>query len=333
MGAKIIISRTDSIGDVILTLPVAGVLKQLFPECTISFLCNSYTKAIVNTCEYVDSVLDWTEIQKMNQPEQIEFFNQLKADIFIHVFPVKEIARVIRKTQITMRIGTTNRVYHWLTCNKRIRLSRKNSTYHESQLNLKLLITLGAKTLYRLDEISSLYGFIKVFPLKEKYQKFILKEKFNLVLHPKSKGSSKEWGLENFSKLIKSLPAVQFNIFITGTEKDGEEINRSEISHFQNVTNLTGSMSLDELISFISQADGLIAASTGPLHIAAALGKIAIGLYPSLRPIHAGRWAPVGKHASFLEEDKSNYDREGILQIPVEQVKKHLLSEIKKFNK
>ena len=48
----------------------------------------------------------------------------------------------------------------------------------------------------------------------------------------------------------------------------------------------------------------MVAASTGPLHIAAALGKYVIGIYPPIKPMHPGRWAPIGKNASYLVLDK-----------------------------
>ncbi|RYG01290.1 MAG: glycosyl transferase family 9, partial [Chitinophagaceae bacterium] len=40
---NIIISRTDSIGDVVLTLPMAKIIKQQFPDCRIAFLGKEYT--------------------------------------------------------------------------------------------------------------------------------------------------------------------------------------------------------------------------------------------------------------------------------------------------
>ena len=46
--------------------------------------------------------------------------------------------------RIAERIGTTNRIYHWRYCNELVRLSRRNSVYHEAQLNLRLLAPLGA---------------------------------------------------------------------------------------------------------------------------------------------------------------------------------------------
>jgi heptosyltransferase III len=76
------------------------------------------------------------------------------------------------------------------------------------------------------------------------------------------------------------------------------------IDRFPEAVNLTGKLSLDELMAFISTIDGVLAASTGPLHIAAALGKHAIGLYAPMRPIHPGRWAPLGENADYLVKEK-----------------------------
>jgi hypothetical protein len=51
---RIIISRTDNLGDVILTLPMAGILKSEIPGCYILFLGKKYTKPLVDACEHVD---------------------------------------------------------------------------------------------------------------------------------------------------------------------------------------------------------------------------------------------------------------------------------------
>ena len=129
-------------------------------------------------------------------------------------------------------------------------------------------------------------------------------KKFNLIIHPKTKGSAREWGIGNFSKLVEILPEQNYKIFITGTRDDGRQISAMLKRYRQRVVDLTGMMNLSELISFIHAADGLVAASTGPLHIASALGRFALGLYAPMRPINAGRWAPVGKKADFLMIDK-----------------------------
>ncbi|MDR0603875.1 MAG: hypothetical protein LBG80_06185 [Bacteroidales bacterium] len=67
---------------------------------------------------------------------------------------------------------------------------------------------------------------------------------------------------------------------------------------------MSGKLSLQELICLINAADALVACSTGPLHIAAALNKLTIGIYSPIRPMHPGRWAPLGKNVHVLALDK-----------------------------
>ena len=50
-----LLSRTDSIGDVVLTLPMCGWLKQHIPGARIIFLGKTYTKAIIECCPDVDA--------------------------------------------------------------------------------------------------------------------------------------------------------------------------------------------------------------------------------------------------------------------------------------
>jgi ADP-heptose:LPS heptosyltransferase len=76
----------------------------------------------------------------------------------------------------------------------------------------------------------------------------------------------------------------------------------------KNVIDLTGKFTLAELIAFLTKADGLVAASTGPLHIAAAVGIHTLGLYPDKRPIHAGRWAPIGPKAFTLSSNSAHLE-------------------------
>ena len=66
------------------------------------------------------------------------------------------------------------------------------------------------------------------------------------------------------------------------------------------VIDISDTMDLPQFISFINQCDGLVAAGTGPVHIAAALGKVAIGLFPPIKPVHPGRWQPIGKQATYV---------------------------------
>lgn len=294
-------SRTDSIGDVVLTLPMAGVLKKHFPTCEVVFLGRSYTKDVIVLSKHVDQFVNYDELEKLPLAGAATEIKKLNADIFLHVFPKKEIAQLAKKAGIGLRVGTTNRLYHWLYCNKLVRLSRKNSPLHEAQLNIKLLRFMAIDADIQLADIKNYYGFENVPALDSKAASWIDSKRVNLILHPKSKGSAKEWGLDNFKKLVELLPEEKYKIFVSGTAQDAQLM--PELLSHPKIHDLTGKLSLQQFIAFINKSDGLIAASTGPLHIAAALNKKALGLFSPRRPIHPGRWAPLGEKAGFLVFD------------------------------
>jgi len=313
---KIILSRTDSIGDVVLSLPMAGVLRQQFPGCHIVFLGRKYTRPIIEACRFVNEFLDWDEISATRDPSSvlsgqasaIRHLQSLQADMIVHVFPVKAICRAAKQAGIPIRIATSNRFYTWFYCNRLLRVPRKNSGLHEAQLNLKLLKPLGITKAFSTEEIPEFYGLTApspTLPQTGEGENAPLPDKFNLILHPKSKGSAREWGLENFSRLIGLLPPEKFNLFVSGTAEEGNMMRDFLNMHQERVQDLTGKLSLSEFIQFICSCDGIVAASTGPLHIAAAFGKHAIGLYAPMRPIFPQRWAPLGKNARFLVLDKN----------------------------
>jgi len=303
-GKRILLSRTDSIGDVILTLPVAGILKELAPYCSIFFLGSGYTRAILQSCDHIDRFIDWGDINTNDINQSAGELRKLKIDVIIHVFPVKKIAVIAKMAGIPVRVGTTGRLFHLNNCNKLVRFSRRRSHVHEAQLNIKLLKPFGIQDYYSINNLIKYLGFKSQFTLNSALKSELSNDRINLIMHPKSRGSAREWGLGNFKELIKLLPTERFRIFITGTKEEGELLNSDGFFEGLNATNLTGKMSLEELISFISFSDGLVAASTGPLHIAAALGKYALGLFPPIRPMHPGRWAPLGEFSEYVVLDK-----------------------------
>lgn len=304
---NILISRTDSIGDVVLTLPMCGVLKKHFPHAKIFFLGRAYTQAIIERCEHVDLYINWDAMKEKSPAAQIAQLQALNADTVIHVFPRKEVLWLAKRAGIPMRIATGRRIHTLTKCNKLVFFTRKGSPLHEAQLNLKLLKPLGIDKEYTLEELAELYAFTRIDSAAEQRVSAFLSPysagKKKVVLHPLSKGSAAEWSLENYHRLTTLLPKEQYDIFITGTKEEGEKIQSIHSITGEHVHDVTGEFSLSELIAFIDHCDAIVAASTGPLHIAAALGKKAIGLYSPKRPIHPGRWAPLGKDAHVIVAD------------------------------
>jgi len=324
IGKRLIISRTDNLGDVILTLPMAGYLKSMIPDLKITFIGKKYTEPVISRCAFVDHFLDREEVVK--DPHKLAM---VRADTIIFVFPDKELAKVAKAAQIKRRVSTAHRWYNWLYCNHLVDFSRVRSNLHESQLNFKLLKP------FKLDRDVSTNEMIPFYGLGDSefdFSQVFKNDKFNLIIHPKSKGHGREWGLENYSQLMSELPEDKFSVFLTGL-KEEEGLIKNEfpkLLDLPGVTNMMGKLTLAELNSFIGQADGLVASSTGVLHLASALGKYTVGLFPPIKPLHPGRWGPIGKNATYLVHDIDCNQCKGGTQcacmkaIAVKQVKQRL---------
>lgn len=309
---NILISRTDSIGDVVLTLPLAGYLKTRFPGTRIIFLGRSYTEPVIKACKYVDEFINRDEFIALDEASKVDRFVMLKADCVVHVFPDKEIARLCKKAGIPFRIGTSHRWYHWMYCNHLPSFSRRRSEKHEAVLNFCLLEPLTGVMYPTDEELFQYTGLSHVQPLPARIKQLLNPARFSLILHPKSKGSSREWDQEKYLALMHLLPAEDFSFFITGTKKDGEQISTLLTQLPVNAADLTGKLNLVDLLALIQASDGIVASSTGPLHLGAALGKVAVGLYPPIKPMHPGRWRPIGPRATtFSAEKNCNRCREG----------------------
>lgn len=298
---RIIISRTDSIGDVVLTLPLCAWLREKFPEAKLTFLGKNYTRDVVACFDCVDEFISVEEIEALPVINRLNF---IKSDVFIHVFPNKELAALAKKARIPIRIGTSHRVYHLLTCTHRLNFSRKSSNLHESQLNFELAKPLGIKEIPSLEEINGSLSHFKIPSVD--LPEFLSELDFSntVILHPKSQGSAMEWPLENYIELAERLVMMGKTVCLTGTEAEGLQF-RSEVQNNASIIDTTGRLTLTQLIKLCAFAEGLVACSTGPYHLSAVFGKKAVGLFSSRKPIHPGRWTALGDNSAALVFDEN----------------------------
>ncbi|OON68103.1 glycosyltransferase family 9 protein [Hymenobacter sp. CRA2] len=302
-----LVSRTDAIGDLVLTLPVCGWLKQQYPGCRVILLGRNYTRAVAAACPAIDDFISADELLQLPAPEQVLTVRAVQADAVVHVFPNRRIAQLCREAGIPVRIGTRNRWFHWLSCNQLVALSRKNSPLHEAQLNMALLRPLGLTTVPPLEELIPPGRLVAPEPLAPAHTALLTRQRpqqLNIILHPRSRGHGREWGLEHFGQLARQLHQRGHRVFVSGTQAEGDTMREWLQEHAAILTDLTSQLSLPQFLAFIAAADGLVASGTGPLHLAAALGRYALGLFPPMKPIHPGRWAPLGPHAEYLVFNK-----------------------------
>lgn len=279
---RILVSRTDNLGDVILTLPLCGILKEKY-QAQIHFLAKKAWEPLLAQCRHIDAY----HSKITSCPE---------VDVILHVYPQPHLAYAAWKKKIPLRIGSAHRWYHWLWANRLVFFSRRRSLYHEAYLNLFLLQPLGISPgEFILTSLHTYYGLQapKVnlsTPLPKPY----------IVLHPYSRGSAPRWPVEKFAELSFAVEKLGYTPLITGGPSEKAILEPYRAAFSPGAIWTVGIFSLTELMYVLAESEALVAASTGPLHLAASLGRPVVGLFAQVAPSFPARWGPLGPRTTIL---------------------------------
>jgi lipopolysaccharide heptosyltransferase II len=111
-----------------------------------------------------------------------------------------------------------------------------------------------------------------------------------IAIQPGARWRTKRWPAENYTELVRLLagnfPDVRFAILGNGDDKPlGKVISRAEPAR---CLNLCGRISLPEMVEWLRLSDLMITNDTGPMHVAAALGKPLVALFGPTEPRRTG---------------------------------------------
>lgn len=291
---NLLIVRTDRIGDVVLSLPLASIIKKHLPDCKITFLVRSYTKALVENHPFIDEVIILKEKgKKIPVRENVSNLELYNFDSAVIVYPTFVTSLIIYLSKIKNRIGTGYRWYSFLF-NHKIFEHRKYAEKHELEYNVNLLGKFGieeditpGKADFSLNSDPS--GEKKVDEILQRSD--INTGEPIIIIHPGSGGSSVDLPQQKFRSLVEKISRdLTENIILTGSDR--EKYLCENLKLRPGILNLAGKLDLSGMIALIKKCSIFISNSTGPIHIAAALGKYTIGFYPRIAACSAERWGP-----------------------------------------
>jgi heptosyltransferase-2 len=302
---RILVVRTDRLGDVILTLPMLPVLRKRFPDSHIALLLRAYSSGLVEGNPYLNETLLYDDAER-----RIPFGEMLKTirdrhfDAVVLAKPTPRLAWLMFRAGIPLRVGTGYR-YYSLLFNRRVYEHRKDSRRHELEYNLNLLreidcpidgepeflLVIPKEVEAKVDSLLSLAG---IEPRREVF-----------VIHPGTGGSAKEWPAKYFGQLAARLLAErEAQIIVTGVKGEEEKISEIvKLTHGKAVP-LVSRLSVKELAAVIKRARVFISNSTGPLHIAVAVGTPVVATVPQLTSMSPARWGPYTSMKRVLVPDR-----------------------------
>ena len=289
---RILVVRTDRVGDVLLTTPVSTAIREAFPRARISWLVRSYTAPLLQHNPDVDQVL---VDDGGSSGELVARIRGGQFDVAIVALPRRRIAWALWRAGVPMRIGPASKPCS-LLFTKRLWQHRSEGKRHEADYNLELLEAIGVPfkrhpTRLVLTEAERLGARALLASRGIGFSKPLV------ILHPGSGGSSARWPLGHFMALGDTLQAGGCDVVVTGGP--GEDYRDAMIAGMrrQPFFLAAGSLSLRELAAVISCADLLVSNSTGPLHLAVALGVPTVSIYSPIPTCHPTRWGPYPAYA------------------------------------
>lgn len=299
---------------------MVDALKNIYPEAKIDFLVQQ---------RVYELIYDYPGLNKVHAIDEVTackvkaICRENRYDLAIAVYPTFEVALGLFLGRVKYRIGTGYRWYSFLF-NLPHYQHRKEALKHESTYNLDLLCELNivydkeleVKLQVKNEHVESAIGKLKVFGFNEN-------ERF-IVIHIPSLGSAKVWSNSNFKQLLEVILANVNNCYqvvLTGTEEDEEQVKRitAQLPANSRIFEVF-SLNLKELTALLSKSKLFLGNSTGPIHIAAAVGTFVVGLYSPVKVESPLRWGPLTDKKNIFVPDEDDNSRDVMNDIEPNEV-------------
>jgi len=309
MQKKILIVRTDRVGDVVMITPMLRELRKKFPGAFIASLTNPNTQDVLINNPNLDLILT-DDLKKESFRKVVRELKSHKFTDGLLVMPTERAAYQMFFAGIKNRIGVGKKLYEVITFMKSVSRNKYIPLRHEADYCMDLARALGVVS----NDITP-----EIFLSEEEKQngKSILTkynindQDFKVIVHTGSGKSSRNWSETKYFEFIKNLAAKndKAKIILTAKEMSNDFLQKIVSLNNGRIAVLTDEIKrLRDLICIISCCDALIASSTGPLHIAAALKVKAIGLFCHRRMNCAAHWGALGDKAVNIEVSKEYCD-------------------------
>lgn len=300
---RILVVRTDRIGDALLSTPVVRALRRAFPSAYLAVMVSPYTKDVFEGSPYLDEVIIYDKEGKhkswFHSREFALNLKKKKFDLTLVLHPNNRVHLVTFFAGIRRRIGYDRKLGFLLT--DQLKHTKQLGEKHELEYCLDFLQPLGLesgdKDLFMPIKAESEAWVDGVFA-----QQAIQKTDKLLAINPGASCPSRIWLGERFAEVSRRLAEKYgFKVILVGGPKEMKIADIVLKSMQSSVVNLSGKTSLSQLASVLKRCDLLISNDSGPVHMASAVGTPVISIFSrNKKGINPTRWGPVGKKDKIL---------------------------------
>jgi heptosyltransferase-1 len=262
---RILVVRLGAMGDVIHALPAVATLKHSFPHSRVSWVLRSRWIPLVEGNPFVDEIIPFDRTMRGIRSA----WRRLRAERFNVAVDLQGliqsalVAEVSRADKI-VGFDRSQAAERWASLVYSTAVV--TSAAHIVDRNLELVAAAGASSILR------------AFPLPGGEPEGRLPDGRFVLASPLAGWSAKQWPLERFEQLARLL---DLPLVVNGAPESAEMLRRIRGAHVH-VSGIAG------LIDATRRAHAVVGVDSGPMHLAAALGKPGIAIFGATDPARNG---------------------------------------------
>lgn len=299
---KILILKPSSLGDVIQALPVLRHLKRHVPQSRIYWWIDSALAPLLEGDPDLSGIIRFERrrwASPRNWHELLHSVRWTRRQRFDWVIDLQCLARSgafawLANGQVTVGLDEPRemaRGYYDVVV--------RRESFHTHAVDWYLAV-LEALRVPRAPSVDWLPARPEIVAALRR--KWPLDGRRWILLQPGARWTNKRWPAEYFAHLLKRLSVVcpDIHFSVLGGREDrplGEFIAQAAP---ERCLDLTGALSLPEMVEWIRLCELIVTNDTGPMHVAAALGKKVVGLFGPTEPRRTG---PYGQQTRVLQLD------------------------------
>ncbi len=283
----ILIIKPSAIGDIVHALPVLALLRRKWPEAKISWLVASSCASLL------EGHPDLHEVIRFDRRRFGEGWRNLAAAAGLFGFTralhhrqfdlVIDLQGLFRSGWLAARTGAHRRVgpaeareLGWIFYTDRIATGFPNVQAVDQYLAIAEGLGLGRSPVeFRFPTNDEDRRFVaELIPPESRYAVFL----------PGTNWETKRWPPEKFAACVAPL-RERYGLQSIVAGGPGDTVLASQIP---GARDLTGKTNLRQLVALLERAALVIANDTGPMHIAAALGRPLVSMYGPTSPFRTG---------------------------------------------
>ncbi len=302
---RILVIRPDRIGDVTLATPVVRALRTTFPDAYIAALVRPVTEAVLRHNPHLDEILidDWEQTHAGfgGFIDRLRMLRRRRFDTALMLLPTERHAWMTFLAGIRTRIGVGTKLYQVLTFARGVSRNKYVPLRHEADYCMDLARAIGVRS-----EDLRTEAFLtdaEMHAAGDRLRALGRRADAPLIsVHPEHGRSAPNWTTalygEFITRALAEIPDAQVLVNIT----PGNIVARAFFEQFRSPAVLfpDGSGDLRLLMGLIAQSDVVVSASTGPMHLAAALDTPTVSMFCPLTACSPELWGPKGNQARII---------------------------------